>query len=242
MIGLLKVELRKMSSGTKLTLQDAKVHILEVQRIINNRPLTRAMASLDDDTCITPMDLIRGYKDNTSIFPDSFLDEYLEDLWESKQNLPQQYLRKKQNRENFFKNLNDGYFEKLRFSSPGSPQKQGQGQTHRLPRVGDVVLIKQDTLRVDWPRGIIVELSPSSDGQIRRAKVLNSKKHILDRAITDLYSLELDAEQVIPVYLDSRLVANDSSQDIPVGREVSPRSAALESRSRVGALYDAGDA
>ena len=156
--------------------------------------------------------------------------------------MPQQYLCKKQNRENFFKNLNDGYFEKLRFSSPGSPQKQGQGLTHRLPRVGDVVLIKQDTLRVDWPRGRIVEMSQSSDGQIRRAKVLNSKKHILDRAITDLYSLELDAEQVIPAYLDSRLVVNDSSQDISVGREVSPRSAALEGRSRVGALYDAGDA
>ena len=112
MIGLLKVELRKMSFGTKLTLQEAKVHILEVQRIINNRPLTRATASLNDVTCITPMDLIRGYKDNTSIFPEVYLDEYLEDLWECKQDLPQQYLRKKLNREKFFKNLNERYFEK----------------------------------------------------------------------------------------------------------------------------------
>ena len=89
MIGIMKVELRKMSCGTKLTLQEAKVHILQVQRIVNNRPLTRATASLDDVSCITPMDLIRGYKDKTSIFPEVYVDELLEDLWETKQDLPQ---------------------------------------------------------------------------------------------------------------------------------------------------------
>ncbi|CAL4075073.1 unnamed protein product, partial [Meganyctiphanes norvegica] len=55
-----RVEIRKMSSGTKLTLQESKVQLLEVQRILNRRPLTRATASLDDMTCITPMDLIQG--------------------------------------------------------------------------------------------------------------------------------------------------------------------------------------
>ena len=95
MIGIVKVELRKMSFGTKFTLQEAKVHILEVQRIINRRPLTRATASLDDITCITPMDLIHGYRDNTTIVPEEYVEEYFEDLWESKQDLPQQYLHKK---------------------------------------------------------------------------------------------------------------------------------------------------
>ena len=118
-----------MSFGTKLTLQEAKVLILEVQRIINRRPLTRATASLDDMSCITPMDLIHGFKENTSIIPEEYVEEYFEDLWESKQDLPQQYLRKKINRKNFYKILNDGYFESLRFSDPGAPQKQGQGQT-----------------------------------------------------------------------------------------------------------------
>ena len=214
---------------------------MEVQRIINNRPLTRATASLDDITCITPMDLIRGYKDHTSIFPEVFLDEYLEDLWESKQDLPQQYLRKKRNREKFFQNLNEGYFESLRFSSPGTPQKQGQGQKHRPPKVGDVVLIKQDTLRIDWPRGIIVELPVSSDGQIRRAKVMNSKKHILERAICDLYSLEIDAEQVIPACLDSRLnVSDNSCQNLTDRKEKSQRNTALVGRNKISDLYDAG--
>merc|ERR1711895_125096 len=200
------------------------------------------MASLDDDTCITPMDLIRGYKDNTSIFPDSFLDEYLEDLWESKQDLPQQYLRKKTNREKFFKNLNDGYFESLRFSSPGTPQAQGQGQTHRLPKVGDVVLIKEDTLRAEWPRGIITKLLVSSDGKIRRAKVLNNKKHVIERAICHLYSLELDAESAIPECLDSKLQKTDDSRHQDTVKEKPQQHlTALTGQAKISEIFNTED-
>merc|ERR1712055_61344 len=238
MIGLLKVELRKMSFGTKLTFQEAKVLIAEVQRIINNRPLTRATASLDDDTCITPMDLIRGYQDKSCIFPEVYLNEFLEDLWENQQNLHQQFIRKNINREKFFKNLNDGYFEALRFSHPGCPQKHGQGQKHYPPRVDDVVLIKQDTLRSDWPRGIIVELPTSSDGQIRRAKVINSNKHVLERAICDLYSLEINAEQVIPPYLDSRIKAPEDFNVNPTGKSAkSQRKVAIAAKDKISELY-----
>ena len=134
-------------------------------------------------------------------------------------------------------------FEKLRFSSPGNPQKQGQGQSHRLPKIGDVVLIKEDTIKIDWPRGIIVELLASSDGQIRRAKVMNNKKHILDRAICDLYSLEIDAEQVIPAYLDSRLnVSDNSCQNLSERKEKPQRKAALAGKNKTSELYNADEA
>ena len=238
MIGLLKTELRKMSFGTKLTFHEAKVLITEVQRIINNRPLTRATGSLDDDSCITPMDLIRGYVDESSIFPEMYLDEFLEDLYENRRNLPQQFTRKKLNRERFFRNLNDGYFEALRFSHPGTPQKQGQGQKHHPPKVGDVVLLKQDTLRSDWPKCIIIELPVSSDGQVRKAKVMNSHKHVLERAICDLYSLEINAEQVIPPYLDSRIQVPEESSLSPSKKAAKPqRKVAVAARGKISEMY-----
>ena len=242
MIGLIKVELKKMSFGTKFTYQEAKVLISDVQRIINNRPLTRATAAIDDDTCITPMDLIRGYQDKACIFPEVYLEEFLEDLWENRQNLPQQFVRKNINREKFFKNLNDGYFEALRFSHPGTPQKQGQGQKHHPPRIGDVVLLKQDTLRSDWPRGIIVELPVSSDGQIRKARVMNSSKRILERAICDLYSLELNAEQAIPPYLDSRIkIPEEISQSTKEMIEKPKRKVAAVASEKIRGLYDSNE-
>ena len=100
----------------------------------------------------------------------------------------------------------------------GTPQKQGQGQKHRPPKVGDVVLIKEDTIRPEWPKGIITELIKSSDGKIRKAKVMNTKKHILERAICDLHSLEINAERVIPAYLDSRMEIKENSLPSAEGR------------------------
>ena len=80
MIGLLKTELKKLSGGTKLTYQELKVHVLEIQRILNNRPLIRAKASLDDLECISSMDLIRGYKDQGTELPEVYIEDHLKDL------------------------------------------------------------------------------------------------------------------------------------------------------------------
>ena len=48
------------------------------------------------------MDLIHGYKDKTTIVPEEYVEEYFADLWEWKQDLPQQFLHKKANREEVF--------------------------------------------------------------------------------------------------------------------------------------------
>ena len=101
-----------------------------------------------------------------------------------------------------------------------------------------MVLIKQDTLRSDWPRGIIVELPTSSDGQIRRAKIINSNKHVLERAICDLYSLEINAEQVIPPYLDSRIKAPEDFNVNPTGKSAkSQRKVAIAAKDKISELY-----
>ena len=183
------------------------------------------------------MDLIRGYKESATIIPEVYLEEQMEDFWEIKSNLPQLYLKKRNSRENFFKNLNDGYFETLRFSCPGTPQKQGQGQKYRPPKVGDVVLVKEDTIRPEWPKGIITELIKSSDGQIRKAKVMNNRKHILERAICDLYSLEINAEQAIPAYLDSRMQTNENSLSSAIEKRPQ-RQAAQVGRLKTARSYN----
>merc|ERR1712215_39490 len=104
MIRLLKTELKKLSGGTKLTYQELKVPVLETQRILNNRPLIRTKASLDDLECTSPIDLIRGYKDQGTELPEVYIEDHLEDLWEAQQDLPQLYIQKKNKRErNSFK-------------------------------------------------------------------------------------------------------------------------------------------
>ena len=242
MIGLLKTELKKLSGGTKLTYQELKVHVLETQRILNNRPLIRAKASLDDLECISPMDLIRGYKDQGTELPEVYIEDHLEDLLEAKQNLPQLYIQKKTKREKFFQNLKEGYFESLRFRSAGNIQKKGQGQRHRLPKVGDVVIIKEDSPRSEWPLAIIIELLISTDGQIRTARIMKSNKKTTERIISDLYSLEIDAERFIPEYLDSRLQKDNNEEEKQESQETSrpQRQAALRGMQVTQDQYESG--
>ena len=61
----------------------------------------------------------------------------------------------------------------------------------------------------------------SSDEKIRKAKIINSRKHVLERTICDLYSLEINAEQAIPAYLDSRMETNENS--LPSAKEERPQ-------------------
>ena len=91
--------------------------------------------------------------------------------------------------------------------------------------------------------GIITELIVSSDGKIRIAKVMNNKKHVLDRAICNLYALELEAEGAIPDYLDSRLQKGDSSsqdsaKETEIHEKTQQRKAALTGRAKISELFD----
>ncbi|KAK6021054.1 hypothetical protein OSTOST_13284 [Ostertagia ostertagi] len=67
------------------------------------------------------------------------------------------------------------------------PQKQGSKSS---PRVGDVVLIKQENIsRSSWPLGLIVQINESVDGFTRSVKVKTN-----DRSINQLIPLEVSTE------------------------------------------------
>ena len=76
-----------------------------------------------------------------------------------------------------------------------------------------MVIIKEDSPRSEWPLAIIIELLISTDGQIRTAKIMKSNKKTTERIISDLYSLEIDAERFIPEYLDSRLQKDNNEEE-----------------------------
>ena len=68
-------------------------------------------------------------------------------------------------------------------------------------KVGDVVIIKNDERnRGKWQLGVIVQLLTGKDGIVREAK-LRAGKGVLERAVQQLYPLELscDCEKPKPV-------------------------------------------
>ena len=68
-----------------------------------------------------------------------------------------------------------------------------------VPKVGDVVTISDNEKKGEWTLGIVEELVAGKDNEVRVAKIRSSKSH-LERAVQQLYPLELscDVEQPIP--------------------------------------------
>ena len=63
-------------------------------------------------------------------------------------------------------------------------------QSQQIPKVGDIVLIKENLPRGMWKLGKIVELIQSRDRLVRAAKVQLASKKIFSRALNHLYPLE----------------------------------------------------
>ena len=65
----------------------------------------------------------------------------------------------------------------------------------KIPKIGEVVLIKNDARnRGKWSIGIVEELYEGRDGVVRGAKLKTRKTHI-DCALQQLYPLELHSER-----------------------------------------------
>ena len=75
------------------------------------------------------------------------------------------------------------------------------GDRGAVPAVGDVVIISTDERKWgNWPLGIVEELIVGKDGKVRGAKVRTAKSQ-LERAVQQLYPLELSCDKKEPVTL-----------------------------------------
>ena len=72
--------------------------------------------------------------------------------------------------------------------------KCGRIRSPFSPQVGDVVILKDDVPRGLWKMGKIVTLIPSSDKEIRSAKVQLASGKVVGRPLNLLYPLECDVD------------------------------------------------
>merc|ERR1711888_454848 len=83
------------------------------------------------------------------------------------------------------------------------PSQQKPGMT---PQVGDVVIIySKEHPKLQWKRGIILELLKIDDGQIRKAKVRTKTTETV-KALNHLYPLEAKVEEAIEEYYRNKKI------------------------------------
>ena len=197
MIRSVKRCLKKVLRNARLTMDELNTIVIEVECIVNNRPLTY-VDNDDLNETVTPNHLILGQRIST--LQDNLYGERHEPL--NTKNAKQRFLYKHKILCDFRNRWSKDYLLELRDIS-----KKNQVESKQSIAIGDVVLIEDDGPRLQWKLGKVIELIKSKDGEYRAAKIkvtgANIKSGIIERPIRRLYPLELDTERKIGAHAPS---------------------------------------
>ena len=148
-----KTTLQALVADRLLTDEELLSYLAEVEKVLNDRPLTKMGSDPRDEVPITPSDLLllRGNSSRPAIASDNPLRK----RWATVQDLANRFYE--------------------RFTREYLPTLQGRSKwVKERPqlRVGDIVLVMDDdTKRGRWPLGLVVEIVESHDGRVRSARV-----------------------------------------------------------------------
>jgi hypothetical protein len=226
LIGLVKRSLRKTIGRNLLTLIQLQTLVKEIEAVINSRPLVYVGDDIQSTITLTPSHFLtlnpnigipECLEENDSDYSpyESSVDRLL-NIWKRGQKL----LNK------FWKVWRDDYLLSLRERTQ-SRLKTHRIQSHETPKIGDVVLIKEDVSRGLWKLAKIKQLTVSRDGNIRSCSVELPSGTVLNRPLNLLFPIETSKS-------DDEPLTEDCSVDSPI---VLPkrleRSAAMKAREAI---------
>ncbi|XP_052809626.1 uncharacterized protein LOC128238092 [Mya arenaria] len=190
LVGLVKRSLRKSLGRKLLTTIQLQTLLKEIESVVNSRPLVYITDDLSSNITLTPSHFltpnpktgipeISVESDDTDYSPYDSSCERLLNIWKKGQKLL----------DDFWRIWRDEYQCSLRERTQ-TFLKAGRVVSHNVPRIGDTVLIKDNTPRGSWKIGRVQELVHSRDNEIRSAKVQLSSKKVLGRPLNSLYPVE----------------------------------------------------
>jgi hypothetical protein len=186
---LLKRQLRIALQNESVTIRTLRTLIVEIQSILNDRPLAAITADADSILPITPNMLVHGR--NLSHFclttdPKPFQMIAFQDMW----------LKRKQVLNSFWSRWTKDYLEQLSVSP-----KWTKSNKNNL-NVGDVVLLKNETLTKNvWQLARIKQLLRNKDDLATKVLVQMPQGHVLERTMRQVALLE--SHQDLPMKVDS---------------------------------------
>ena len=239
--------LRKMVGCAKLSLDELQTLLVEVESILNSRPLSYVSAD-DLEEPLTPSHLLMGRRvlnlpDNLSTTVDIDDCEFNGTLTSTQ--LKSRMRRLSESLNYFWTRWRDEYLTELR-------------ETHRLScrscasrpciSVGDIVIVHdKGTPRGYWKLGRVEELFIGRDSEVRGASVRLSSGHgILRRPLQLLYPVVLSSEQSIDQRKDVTAIGDTHVSDYEEGQSTPTDNVERESnitvrRPRRKAAIQAGD-
>ncbi|XP_065915698.1 uncharacterized protein [Dysidea avara] len=190
LIGLTKTALKKVLGRTFATLSSLQTLIVEVEAILNDRPLTYVSPDERDPEPLTPAHLLYGRRITSLLHPMVEDDELDDPSYGTESDLKKRANAQALILKHFWKRWKLEYLTSLR------EFHKTTGNNIQKVQIGDVVLVHDDTPRIRWDLAVIEDVIKGSDGLIRAAKI-HTKGGRTNRPIAKLYPLEVRSTECI---------------------------------------------
>ena len=189
LIGLTKSTLKKVLGRAAVNLCTLQTIVVEVEAILNDRPLTYVSSDIKDAEALTPAHLLYGRRITSLPHPLVENDEVSDPTYQENTDIQRKAKRVALLIQHFWQRWSHEYLTSLREFHKNS------GINAETVKVGDVVLIHDDRSRVNWKLALVTSINRGHDGFVRSANV-RTANGTTNRPITRLHPLEIQAKEV----------------------------------------------
>lgn len=169
LIGLTKSCLEKVLGKAHINLLMLQTMVVEIEAILNDRPLTYVSSDIDDPQPLTPSHLLYGRKIVT--LPHELITDELEDPdYGDTSEIRQRAKIQAHLLGNFRTRWRHEYLTSLHEFHKAS------GNNSQQVRVGDVVLVHDEGPRVNWRLAVVKNLMTGGDSLVQAAEIHRKNK------------------------------------------------------------------
>ena len=192
LVGLTKRSLRKTLQRLTVGKTELITILIEIEAILNSRPLTYIDDDINSENALTPSKFlsISGYTGCPDIEEEDYMTKF------SVSNLLNSWKKGQKHLNSFWNKWNAEYLDMLR-ERKSIKLKPIKGEVRRKPKVGEIVIIKDEKIpRGNWKVAKVKNLIESEVDLVHRAATLEMPNgRILKRPFKYLYPLEGDNEK-----------------------------------------------
>ena len=192
LIGLTKSTLKKVLGRARISLTTLQTLVAEVEAVLNDRPLTYVSSDITDLEPLTPSHLLYGRRISSLPYVAVDKEEIDDPTYGSAEDVDRRAKRQALTLQHFRRRWRDEYLTSLR------EFHQGTGKNKQTIKVGDVVLVHNDTPRTMWKLAVIESLIRGNDGLVRAANIRTATGKT-NRPIARLVPLEVSSSIDDPI-------------------------------------------
>lgn len=173
----IKYHLKRVVGNSVLTYEQLNCVLIQIEGILNSRPITSMSSDPNDMSCLTPAHFLTGAS-LTGVPEPDYVNEPVHRLsfWKQCQQIQQ----------NFFKQWSKQYLTMLQ------NRPKWKGEQPNLT-VGSLVLLRSDNIApLRWPMGRIVNVYPGRDNKVRALDVKTSNGYIMRTSIMKVCPLPIE--------------------------------------------------